>query len=359
MGTFPCPEFSAKSPFFKVMWNIPKYLIPCLLCYLAVMQILWLCFLSTHKDEWAALIVLFLQLWIYICLFRSRTRIHLLTEELFKISNMLRAFTIQKKKLLKIYISMYCLFVAFMTVFFEVTVFSTGLIAHAQHKLRNSELVPAHLKAHLVALLNCSYTFITFVGNGCFAALPGYYCFVCYCMKQFLVHFKLKSEVLTARQDYQRILGIYKEINETMIMMDNFLSLPIFITVFIILASLFWYGYSFAFPPNVSYEAKIFVSMGFLQYFVLLLITLMPAAAANQAALAAREIVLSLPAWFPKRYRIIKLHVRRKFMHKTALTLWKIYRIDKSLLISAIGSLISYGILVGTLGSVQNSNNDN
>ncbi|GIY38483.1 uncharacterized protein CDAR_39211 [Caerostris darwini] len=94
------------------------------------------------------------------------------------------------------------------------------------------------------------------------------------------------------------------------------------------------------------------------EYFVLLLITLTPAAAANHAAAMQREIVLSLPAWFPKRYRIIKLHVHRKFMHKTALTLWKIYRIDKSLLMSSVGTLISYGILVGTLGSVPNSNNE-
>ncbi|GIX68588.1 uncharacterized protein CEXT_296271, partial [Caerostris extrusa] len=96
---------------------------------------------------------------------------------------------------------------------------------------------------------------------------------------------------------------------------------------------------------------------GFVQYFVLLLITLTPAAAANQAA-ARPWTFLSLPAWFPKRYSIINMHVRRKFTHKTALTLWKIYRIDKSLLISAVGSLISYGILLGTLGSVQNSNNE-
>ncbi|GIY52844.1 uncharacterized protein CDAR_432701 [Caerostris darwini] len=99
--------------------------------------------------------------------------------------------------------------------------------------------------------------------------------------------------------------------------------------------------------------------MGFLQYFLLPLITLIPAAAANQAAAKAREIVLSLPAWFPKRCSIIKLHVRQKLMQKTVLTLWKIYRIAKSLLISAIGTLISYGILVGTLGNIQNSNNQN
>ncbi|GIY88588.1 uncharacterized protein CEXT_663661 [Caerostris extrusa] len=143
-----------------------------------------------------------------------------------------------------------------------------------------------------------------------------------------------------------------------MIMMDNFLSQPILVSIVIILVTLFWYGYNFAFILYVSNVSGIFDAIGFIQYFVLLLIILPPAAAVNQAAATARETVLSLPGWFPKQYSTIKVHVRRKFMHKTALTLWKIYRIDKSLLISAIGSLISYGILVGTLGSVQNSNTD-
>ncbi|GIY94407.1 hypothetical protein CEXT_369371 [Caerostris extrusa] len=94
--------------------------------------------------------------------------------------------------------------------------------------------------------------------------------------------------------------------NDTMIIMDNFFNLPIFISVFNILAGLFWYGYCFAFPPNVSNATEIYVSAGFVEYFVMLLITLTPAAAANQAAAMAREIFLSLPAWFPERYSIIK-----------------------------------------------------
>ncbi|GIY94391.1 uncharacterized protein CEXT_369251 [Caerostris extrusa] len=119
-----------------------------------------------------------------------------------------------------------------------------------------------------------------------------------------------------------------------------------------------------------EFDITVYLNFQYLHYFVLLLITLTPATAACQAAATTREIVLSLPAWFPKRYRIIKLHVRHKLMHKTALTSWKIDRIDKSsnyridnfdesLLISSVGTLNSYGILVGTLGSVQNSNNEN
>ncbi|GIY47370.1 uncharacterized protein CDAR_501961 [Caerostris darwini] len=232
------------------------------------------------------------------------------------------------------------------------------MITHEQHKLRSSELIPAHFKEPTVVIINCWYIFTNLAGNCFFAALPGYYCFVCCCLKQFFLHFVQKSKVLIARQDYQRILEIYKEINETMIMTDNFICLPIFISVVSILANLFWYGYSFAFPRNADSVTGIFFVVGFLQYFLLLLITLTPAAAANQAAAITREVVLSLPGWIPEQYSIIEVHVRRKFMHKTALTLWKIYRIDNYLLISAIGSLISYGILFGTLGSVQNINNE-
>ncbi|GIY88590.1 uncharacterized protein CEXT_663681 [Caerostris extrusa] len=272
---------------------------------------------------------------------------------------MLNVDTSQRKGSLKIYVWVYCLLVTCGTACFEVTLFNSGMIAQDQHKLRKSEFIPGYLKDHLVAILNSAYAFMILVGNGFFAVLPGYYCFVCCCMKTFFVHFVRKSKILITRQEYRRILKIYKEMNETMIMVDNFMSLPIFVSVVNILVTLFWLGYSFAFMPNVNSATSIFVAMGFIQYFVLLLITLPPAAAVNHAAARARETVLSLPGWFPKRYSIIKMYVRRRFMHKTALTLWKIYRIDKSLLISAIGTLISYGILFGTLGSVQNSNNEN
>ncbi|GIY26627.1 hypothetical protein CEXT_8001 [Caerostris extrusa] len=72
-------------------------------------------------DQWAGLIVLSLQLWIYISMFRSRTKIRLLTEDLYRISNMLHAHTLQKKKMLKICIWLYCLFVILGTAFFDAT----------------------------------------------------------------------------------------------------------------------------------------------------------------------------------------------------------------------------------------------
>ncbi|GIY88589.1 hypothetical protein CEXT_663671 [Caerostris extrusa] len=129
-------------------------------------QCLWLSFLSDAKDEWTALIILFLQLWIYINLFRSRTRIHLLTNNLERISNMIRVDTIQRKDTLKIYIWVYCLLVTCWTACFEVALFNSRMIAYDQHRLRKSEFIPVYLKEHLVVILKGAYAFMFLVGNG-------------------------------------------------------------------------------------------------------------------------------------------------------------------------------------------------
>ncbi|GIY47371.1 hypothetical protein CDAR_501971 [Caerostris darwini] len=98
METLPCPDFFSRTPLLKVICNSAKYLFPCLLSYIAVVQILWLCFVSSYKDEWATLIVVFLQLWIYISMFRSRTKIRQLTEELHRISNMMCVYYSRQRK---------------------------------------------------------------------------------------------------------------------------------------------------------------------------------------------------------------------------------------------------------------------
>ncbi|GIY07661.1 hypothetical protein CDAR_216681 [Caerostris darwini] len=126
--TIPCPEFLSRSNFFKVIWNFPKFLFPSFLCFNLMIQIMWLCFFSIGKEDWARVIVLCLQLWIYISMFRSRTKIRMLTENLYRISNMLHAHTLQKK-MMKICIWLYGLFVISGTAFLEVTIFRSGMVS--------------------------------------------------------------------------------------------------------------------------------------------------------------------------------------------------------------------------------------
>ncbi|GFX10010.1 uncharacterized protein TNCV_4101491 [Trichonephila clavipes] len=155
---------------------------------------------------------------------------------------------------------------------------------------------------------------------------------------------------------YQTILHVYQKITTAIAFADDFLSYPVFIIVLSSMAGLFWSTYSFVFVPRDDSMICICFLSGIVYYSTSLLIVMLTGAVANQAVVFARETVISLPGWIRQHYKELKMDIRQRFKHKTHFTLWNIYIIDKSLLISALGTLVTYGILIGTLGSVQGKN---
>ncbi|GFX70503.1 hypothetical protein TNCV_4474371 [Trichonephila clavipes] len=81
------------------------------------------------------------------------------------------------------------------------------------------------------------------------------------------------------------------------------------------------------------------------------------ASSANEAVGVAKEAVMSLPGKIPQYYNELKVILSKDCKQNVCLTLWKIYKIDRSLIISVIGVVMSYGFLIATLGTV-NSHND-
>ncbi|GFU47391.1 uncharacterized protein NPIL_82421 [Nephila pilipes] len=118
---------------------------------------------------------------------------------------------------------------------------------------------------------------------------------------------------------------------------------------------LFWMCYGMVFVSMGSYQYYLFSILGEVNYSMLLGMLIFPASAVNNASYAATEAVRSLPGRIPQHYNEIKIILRREYKQRISLTLGRIYEIDKSLLISMIGVLMNYGILVATLGTVKGS----
>ncbi|GFY74934.1 uncharacterized protein TNIN_120201 [Trichonephila inaurata madagascariensis] len=161
-----------------------------------------------------------------------------------------------------------------------------------------------------------------------------------------------KSKGLIAKEDYHSILHVYHELTDTLTYMDDFLSYPVFIHVLGNMAGLFWSSYAIVFIPTDDILAYIYLIVPCLLYWTFLLMLMLPASSANKATKNARDIILSLPGWFPQHHRKLKLAVRRKFK-QTEYTLGKTYLINRSMLISALGTLFTYGIIIATFGSVK------
>ncbi|GBM03281.1 hypothetical protein AVEN_142567-1 [Araneus ventricosus] len=130
---------------------------------------------------------------------------------------------------------------------------------------------------------------------------------------------------------------------------DDILSYPVFVSVLECMVGLFWSSNNVLLLYKTSDSRSMMTINAIIGvYLILLLMLMVPAASTNEAAKTSRRVIDSLPGWFPQRSKEINLLILRMLKDEPALTLWKIYRIEKSLVISAIGMLVTYGFLVGT-----------
>ncbi|GBO45078.1 hypothetical protein AVEN_212289-1 [Araneus ventricosus] len=172
-------------------------------------------------------------------------------------------------------------------------------------------------------------------------------------MKIFFEEFVSKSRYLIAQNDYRAILKTYKELIETIVLADNVMSYPMFTEIIVSMLQLFWFSFIFVSMAEGDFKTYVSITVALIQGFAIMLMVFLPAAFTNEAAIIARDTVVTLPTWFPQHYTSLKKTVRQRYLKKVALSLWKIYIIDKPLIFTALGTLLTYGVLLGTLGKVQ------
>ncbi|GBO00955.1 hypothetical protein AVEN_266428-1 [Araneus ventricosus] len=81
-----------------------------------------------------------------------------------------------------------------------------------------------------------------------------------------------------------------------------------------------------------------------------LLLIMVPASITNEAAKTVKRIVRSLPYEMPNSDKELKFGIQKCLFQWKFLSLWNIYVLDRSLIFTAIGTLFTYGILLGSLG---------
>ncbi|GFR02827.1 uncharacterized protein TNCT_232961 [Trichonephila clavata] len=317
-----------------------------------MVQAEWVLLSTETKKEFSILVMFLLQMTAHISLFRSRQHIIQLLNRISGIFKILH-WKCSKKNVI-IPMSIYCIAINVIAFSLGAIYYISTLTVLAHQQVKNSTNVDDNFKRYFLITLDIKNVTTAFVLCCLNASFSCYYCFVSYYMSLLFFEFISKSQGLIAKEDYHSILHVYHELTDTLTYMDDFLSYPVFIHVLGNMAGLFWSSYAIIFIPTDDYLAYIYLIVACLLYWKWLLMIMLPASSANKAAKNARDIILSLPGWFPQHHRKLKLAVRREFKQtKYALTLWKTYLINRSILISALGTLITYGIIIATFGSVK------
>ncbi|GFS75872.1 uncharacterized protein NPIL_172131 [Nephila pilipes] len=223
----------------------------------------------------------------------------------------------------------------------------------AYYDIHNSTTVPEKLKQPFMFIIDIFWESSAVV-MCCFGgAFVGYYYCVCICIKSCIAKFVSKSEILISHGDYKSILSIHEDISQVMALANEFLSYPAFINVLCNMGALFGFSYLVVFYYSEVYNIYFLLLHGIIQSLMSLLLLLIPAAGCNRALNLAQETINSLPGWLPQHRKVLKMYIRQRHSKTFPLTLWNIYVIEESLLISAFGTLLTYGFLLGNIKNAK------
>ncbi|GFY53503.1 uncharacterized protein TNIN_234621 [Trichonephila inaurata madagascariensis] len=126
--------------------------------------------------------------------------------------------------------------------------------------------------------------------------------------------------------------------------------------VFMSMIGTFWGGFKLAFSATLT--AEYFCKKFCLIIFDLSthLLIMLSASFTNELTEEATKQIQCLLCRIPTDKREIKCNLKKDLSQPNSLTLWKIYVMDRSLTISSFATLLTYGILLGTLGNTKVGN---
>ncbi|GIX84819.1 uncharacterized protein CDAR_490551 [Caerostris darwini] len=353
METLSRPDLFRKKSLFRLAGNVPKYFYNLVVFFNITFQIMRVFMFRDTKGQCASVAVLLLPLSAHISIHRSRRKIRLILKKLFRIFKILNSTEECKTYKISIAFACFCLNIA---PTYAAVFFNSNMRLQDRQDVMNNPHIGENLKMIGLIILDVWFVSNILVTVSFFVPFCLYFLFTCCYTKVLLEKFISEFKIMVLRKDYQILLEVYHELKQVIELMDDFLSYPAFVTVISIMASLFWAGYTMVFFHNDDYASIACLSLVIVLFSSYLFMIMLPASSVNESSAVAKEAIFSLPGYIPRHYKALKACVRKRFRQREpALTLWRIYRIDKPLLISTIGTLVTYGFLVGTLGSVQSS----
>ncbi|GBN87869.1 hypothetical protein AVEN_56161-1 [Araneus ventricosus] len=325
------------------------------LVFPTVCQLLWVLILPMKKIEGPLLLVFVIQVSSYYFIRRSRNQIGQILKILNRISHQLQCNTDYRKR--KTAICVFCIVMHSLIIAYLYIYFCSEQRIIDQEYLKNYTLFSGFSKLSpncLPLLRDFAVSFYT-LGNSIFIiGTTACYTFLCVQIRCLFLHITKQIRSVKEEESACQLLHAYDDIADVLSNIDDIFSYPVFVLVVSSMAGLFRSIYSLIFLQQTHFQFSIPYWFSGIYFSIVLLSVIFSASETVQAGKLARELIVSSPGAFPFRYMELKKMVRRKNLKREiVLTLWKTYTIDRSLLFSAFGTLVTYGILIATLGNVQ------
>ncbi|GFW21480.1 uncharacterized protein TNCV_1533031 [Trichonephila clavipes] len=319
-------------------------------------QLLWLLELPEKKVEAPFLFAFILQTSSYLTIYRSRHQIEIILRRLSHISKSLEYTTDYRKR--KIAARFFCMLLYGLIVAYAISYFYSGQRRRDKEYLKNSSFLKNTLRVPInYALMYrdvslCCYS----LGNSlAMTSTAACFTFMCVQIQTLFTHMAKQIRDLKVGDDFYRLFNAYNELTSIVNLVDDVFSYSALVMVINCMTGLFRVIYSLVFVQEVCIHSDFYFCFMGLYYLIMLLSVIWTASETVQVGKQVQELIVSMPGDFSSHYQELKLLIKTKNVkRKVALTLWKMYAIDRSLVVSALGTFTTYGLLFATLGNVQN-----
>ncbi|GFR20088.1 uncharacterized protein TNCT_37281 [Trichonephila clavata] len=288
---------------------------------------------------------------VYIEVYRQHREIRQMTEDLDLIFKKIPKCKIKRKK----YTLMALLFsLHIIRICLKLPVYFLDPIAVASHRtFFRSDLVTQYLKLpsspSFIVLQTCELLFV-FMTRFTLSVFVLYYSLTCAYIQVLLQNLIEQLNDVFLCRDLKNLLCVYGDISKYMSTMDTKFSFMVFVTVLVNMIGLFWSGYRLAIHSDISRVYFLSLMTSGIFYLSHQLTIMSSAASTNEMVNKLKHCAQYLPYRFPKHSQEIKSTLKKDFMQDYHLTIWKIYEMNRSLIVASLGTLLTYGILIGNLG---------
>ncbi|GFS33359.1 uncharacterized protein NPIL_428391 [Nephila pilipes] len=331
--------------------NCPKYFVSIVIVIELALQMQCFILLSDKTDELAHIGLTVLLLIVYGLIYRRRQAMLLVIKEIDRANKKLQLIDFKgyKYPFIAIFVILVVL-TSIWTVWFFVN--EGNMIEDAENILKMNSTInflkiePSYYLLVFRAIAWLDY----FIRCSILSFFTLYYSLVCSFIRHILRLLLKQLKVDCLPDHLKEVLYIYADTTNCVERMDKEFSLPVCLIVLMCMIGVFWGGYRVVFQKNMTTENLLPLLYCAIFYSFLLILIISSAALTNESINETKTFMHSLKCKIPLLFQEIDLNCTRNVLHSSSLTLWKIYEIDRSLLFSCIGALLTYGILIGTLG---------
>ncbi|GBN99163.1 hypothetical protein AVEN_198638-1 [Araneus ventricosus] len=290
------------------------------------------------RNQFPILIIGILKVTLYISVYRKRRHILKIMENLNQELKMCPKCNLRKEK--------YSL-VAFFTfaTLFCVVWYAIDFHFRCGRRIIHQCLVGVLLlKPFISCFIEINDFLFYFVGNIILPSFIMFYMLVCILSRIIFQHIRDNLGLVRVLEDFQKLVTLHEHTLNNLEYFDKNFSFSFFITILLTMIGIFRCGYSVAFiDDNPTLLNAYSISSMFL-YMLYQLLLMIAGSITNEATNDTSNVLKNR---YNKDFKSPKLEVD---FSQNSLTIWKIYKLDRSLIISSFGTLLTFGILLGTLG---------